>query len=430
MDHLPALESLLKVTIHSLESQGEGRVDDEIGPIYVPKALPDEIIEGSLYWRRGKQRALRIHHVIKPSPDRAEPICSYYDRCGGCSLQHLTVEAYKTFKLELARKTLQLQGLTMDLQVQYWGELGQRRRVSLSYRHEHSGIKLGFFAQHSNFLVAIEHCPLLTDGLNQLLDPLKVFLTSIIPKRAEGFIHLTDTLTGIDISWSPHRFRQADLTNDLWQAWGAFALEHKIARVTRAAKELLIECNKPKVQFGTFLVDFPPAAFLQPSIASEQAMTALLIEWMTKANLTLKASIADLFCGLGTFSAPASFFGQLTSIDSDGPSVSSLEAAVNRRWTVLKRDLFTNPLRPEELNVFELIILDPPRAGAFAQVQQLAQATVPHVIMISCDLSTCARDLKELLNIGYVVNSLKIFDQFPFTPHLEAMIWLTKAPLS
>ena len=418
--------SFLRVTIHSLEAQGEGRFDDLQGPIYVPKALPNEIIDGELYWRRGRQRALRIKEIIQASPDRAEAICPYYDRCGGCSLQHLTVEAYQSYKLNLAKKTFQLHGLNIDMDVHYWGQPGQRRRVSLSYRHERAGMKIGFYAQHSDFLVGIEQCPLLTPSLNKLLEPLKVFLATIVPMRAEGFVHLTETLTGIDLSWSPHRFRHTDLTNDLWQAWGQFAIQHHIARVTRAAKELLLEREKPYISFHGHRIAFPPAAFLQPSLASEQAMSGLLTQWLQAAELPVKAKIADLFCGLGTFSFPSRVFGVVTSIDCDGPSVTALQEASSHQGSVIKRDLFKDPLTAQELDEFDVVILDPPRAGAYEQAQQLAQTSVDHIIMVSCDLSTCARDLKVLLNAEYYIESAKIFDQFPFTPHLEAMIWLKR----
>ncbi len=416
-----------RAIIETLESQAEGKYYDEIGPVYVPKALPGEEIEGEIYFRRGKQRALRIEKILKASSDRVEASCPHYARCGGCSLMHLTENSYKSFKVDYLIKTLQQRGITLDKNLAgFWSEPGSRRRVSISYRHERPGMKLGFFAPHSDFLVNIDTCLLLTPRLNQLIDPLRNLLIKIIPLRAEGFIHLTDTDGKVDLSWSPHQFKGKDLTNELWQIWAQFAHDHDLGRVTRAAKELIIEREKPFVNFSGTDIPFPAASFLQPSKQSEQAMISKICSWIEEIKSKQNLKLADLFCGLGTFSFPIAQYGALTSYDSDGPAIDSLEKTVGSRWTIGKRDLFTDPMTSEELSTFDIVLLDPPRAGAYEQVLQLAESSVPDIMMISCDISTCARDLSVLINAGYEIKEAYLVDQFPYTSHIESMFWLKK----
>lgn len=416
-----------KAIIETLESQAEGKYYDEIGPVYVPKALPGEEIEGEIYFRRGKQRALRIEKIIKASEDRVEAPCPHYARCGGCSLMHLTKNAYTNFKIDYLIKTLAQRGITLDKDIKgFWSKTGSRRRVSISYRHERPGMKLGFFAPHSDFLVNVDQCLLLTPRLNQLIDPLRKLLINIIPLRAEGFIHLTDTDGGVDLSWSPHQFKGKDLTNELWQAWAQFANEHNLSRVTRAAKELIIERQKPFVHFSGTDIDFPPASFLQPSKESEYAMISKICSWIEQTKVQKSSKLVDLFCGLGTFSFPIAKYGALTSYDSDGPAVESLEKTVAGRWAIGKRDLFAEPMTSEELSTIDIVLLDPPRAGAYEQALQLADSNVPHIMMISCDISTCARDLSVLINAGYHIEDAYLVDQFPYTSHIESMFWLKK----
>jgi 23S rRNA (uracil1939-C5)-methyltransferase len=298
----------------------------------------------------------------------------------------------------------------------------------LSYRHERAGLRLGFYQRHTDYLVDIGHCPLLVSELNVLLEPLKQFLQNTIPLRGEGFVHLTATVGGVDLSWSPHRFRSQDLTPELWSEWAAFAHQHNIARITRAAKDLILQRHEPFVKFspGT-QITFPSAAFLQPSVEAEQAMVAQMLDWIQKSQLSKNAYMADLFCGLGTFSFPLrAVSSRLLSADCDGPSIQELKKQNNPTWKVEQRDLFTSPLSTEELNEFDLVVLDPPRAGAFDQIQELAQSNVSHLIMIACDVGTFARDAAFLAQSGWSVKEVKFLDQFPHTTHVEVMALLVK----
>ncbi len=416
---------LLELTVQSLGAQGDGvAVDSQGHTVYVPKSLPGERILGKPLLRRGSQRMCRIETVLESSPDRAVPFCPVYERCGGCTLQHLAPSYYANFKRSHAVDLLERYIHPDKITWGFFGSQGQRRRVSLSYRYESSGLKLGFFVQSSHHLVPIDRCPLLTPALNALIAPLQAFLETIIAKRDEGFIHLTDTVTGVDCSWSPHRFKKSMIDPALWAKWAQFGQTHNLAQITRAAKELIVSFRTPQIEIAGKYLRFPSAAFLQPSQHSQEVMQRTMLDLLQSRGYLQpgkKHLLCDLFCGLGTFSIPLLPFGSVLSCDAAGQSIASLKEHQSGQWTILERDLMSNPLSDREIADFDFIILDPPRAGAYSQVQVIAQSFSKPVIMISCDLATAARDAKEMVEGGYTLTQCVLFDQFPFTAHLETM---------
>jgi len=165
-------------------------------------------------------------------------------------------------------------------------------------------------------------------------------------------------------------------------------------------------------------VEPPPGAFLQATNRGEQAMRAAVNEWLGDA-----ARIADLFAGVGSLSLGRP--GRLALFESDRPSVAAADAAARRiggnRVTVERRDLFRNPLLAQELNGFDAIVLDPPRAGAAAQVAEIARSKVGRAIYASCDPGSFARDARMLQDAGYRLEKLKAIDQFLWSGHVESI---------
>ena len=131
--------------------------------------------------------------------------------------------------------------------------------------------------------------------------------------------------------------------------------------------------------------------------------------------------LADLFAGVGALSLGRP--GRLSLFESDKPSVAAVDAAARKiggnRVVAERRDLFRNPLGAKELDAFDAIVLDPPRAGAAAQVAEIARSPVPRVVYASCDPGSFARDARTLQDGGYRLEKLLPIDQFLWSPHLE-----------
>lgn len=414
-----------KVCGQSREGEGYSTVDDK--KVYIPYALENEIIKGQPYFRRGKQQAIRVEEVLEPSSKRGTPFCPKFTLCGGCQLQHLKSSSYKQFKEDLLNQALKDYDINYKASFAYWSTQSQRRRVSLSYEKRSDRLSLGFYRHRSHFIENIDSCPLLVKPLNDLIEPLRNFLTVFCSNRESGFIHLTLTDSGIDLSWSPARFKSRDLTIEKSQQWCDFAIKNNIARVTRAAKDLIIEQHKPALHWGHEPVPFPSASFLQPSDSSEKFMINTVLKWLEDLPFKPK-KFYDLFCGLGTFSFPLlSLKGQcaLESYDCDGPAMDIVTQVSKKysNWHVEKKDLFQDPI--EDFADRSIVIVDPPRQGAKNQVESLCQTDKKIVlVIISCDPASLARDLNQLVSSGFKLKEVIGIDQFPYTSHVESMAYL------
>jgi 23S rRNA (uracil1939-C5)-methyltransferase len=135
-------------------------------------------------------------------------------------------------------------------------------------------------------------------------------------------------------------------------------------------------------------------------------------------------TIADLFCGIGTFSLALAQQGRVHAVEREPVMLDALAVAAKatqglKPVTTERRDLFKLPLTPQELNKFDAVVLDPPRAGAEAQARQLARSKVPRLAYVSCDASSFARDTKILIDGGYRIGPVTPVDQFLWSSHIE-----------
>jgi 23S rRNA (uracil1939-C5)-methyltransferase len=167
-------------------------------------------------------------------------------------------------------------------------------------------------------------------------------------------------------------------------------------------------------------------AFVQAAEAAEVEITRLIVEAVGRSK-----RVADLFCGVGTFTLPIARLSRVLAIDGDQAAVAAL-AAAGRHAQGLKpietrsRDLFREPLSARELKEFDAVVFDPPRAGAKAQAERLAQSPVPLVVAVSCDPGTLARDLRILVDGGYSIDTVTPIDQFLFSAHVEVVVALRR----
>lgn len=272
-----------------------------------------------------------------------------------------------------------------------------RRRVTFAF---HKNI-FGFHALKTHMIVPITDCPVLLPQLAELIDPLRK-TTALL--NTTGSVFAVWTEQGADIAID------ADFTPNLEQteALTEFCQTHKVARLT----------VNDMPMYQTVSLPFAPKSFMQPSREGERLLVQQVVQWAQGSH-----KAADLFCGLGTFTLPLLEQGlSVQSFDSNAAAITSLSAQA----PAYTRDLFREPLSADELNAYDLVVLDPARAGAMAQCQQLAQSQVAKVIMISCHLGTFARDARILVNGGYQLQSVVPVDQFIYSRHLEVVALFTK----
>lgn len=229
---------------------------------------------------------------------------------------------------------------------------------------------------------------------------------------------------GIDVLLQCDRALDADRRERL----ARFAAETDLARLSwqRTGDEMSepLALRRPALAvFGGISVAVPPGAFLQASAAGEAALVAAVAEAVAEA-----ASVADLFAGSGTFALPlASGGARVRAVDADAGAVAALALTartaptISAHLTCERRDLFTRPLTATELNRFAAVVIDPPRAGAPAQVKALAASSVPLIVYVSCNPASFARDARILVDAGLRLEKATPVDQFLWSPHLEVV---------
>ncbi|WMS43322.1 hypothetical protein RDV64_02655 [Acuticoccus sp. MNP-M23] len=397
-----------------LDDAGDGILEHGGRP--VPLAIPGDRV------RRGEGTA-----VIEPlSANRAEPPCPLFGVCGGCRLQHLGDALYAEWKRGRLLTAMERQGLAAPVAPMVRSPLASRRRLTLTAK----GGKVGYFARGTHDIIDVPDCPALAPALNAALPALRDIARTAAGQRGEARLVATLCANGIDVALAapkapkPQRARKGRKPRVL-QPLRILADDPAIVRVLEG-DEILFARETPHVLFGGVPVELPPAAFLQATLEGERALTEAVLAGVGDAP-----RVFDAFCGLGTFTLPLARRASVLAVDGDPPAIAALDAAVRqvsgaKPITVKRRDLMRDPLNPVELNAFDAVVFDPPRAGAKALADALAASDVPRIVAVSCEPSTLARDCAILTAAGYRIETITPVDQFVATAHLEAVAVLRR----
>ncbi len=400
-----------------LAGDGQARLPDG-GDCFVPLALPGETVRAQVDRSR-----VSLEAVLTASPDRVTPPCPHFAECGGCALQHWADAPYAAWKAAKLGEALSRAGFA-DVAVapMQRSPLHERRRADLAFRRSTTGLALGFHARGSSQVVALDSCEILDPRLVALFAPLRELLRRLpaVQKDGSAVLNLLDS--------GPDLLLRTDgpLDHHGRAALAAFANEHGLRRIAWARgaglPEMAAQLGAVHITLSGVRVAPAPGAFLQASPAGEAAIIAAVMAGLPK-KLGPKARIAELYAGIGTLSFPLSQRARVTAYEGSPEAVVALQAASgSHRIQVERRDLDRRPLLPLDLKVFQVVVLDPPFAGAAEQVGQLARAKVPHIIYVSCNPAALGRDAALLRKAGYRVVAATPIDQFPYSPHLEAVV--------
>lgn len=355
--------------------------------------------------------------AITPGPGHQTPPCRHVPDCGGCQLQHLTDAAYVDFVHDRLVQALGHVGIVAgSVAPVALSPPRSRRRASLRAARRGGKLMLGFNAEGSHRIVDIDACDVLLPELFALIAPLRKLLAGSLGEGQGAGVTLTASDTGIDVLLANVAAERLDQIERLT----GFANTHDLARLSVEGAhgvETVAMARMPVLAMGGVPVALPPAPFLQATREGEAALVAAVAEAVDGAR-----RVADLFCGLGTFALPLSRKASVVAADAAGPAVAALEAAIRqfrRPVQTAHRDLFRRPYTAAELAGFDAVVFDPPRAGAQAQAQMLAQSKVPVVVAVSCNPSTFARDAEALARGGYRLDRLWPVAQFRWSTHVE-----------
>jgi len=364
------------------------------------------------------------------------PLCPHFGTCGGCAAQDLGDAAYRRWKRGFVEAALRRARVEAEVAALVSVPPASRRRARFFAERSASGLSLGFHARASHEVVDMTACRVLEPGLFALTRPLKRYFRQTLDPgqgaeaeaqmvsgaldiliRATGRLDLERCQGLVDFA------RRAGIARISWQGLGPGRRARSGGRPRPSGApqppEVVAELRPVTARFGGVAVALPPMAFVQASAAGE----ALIVDAVTTA-IARGTRVADLYSGAGTFTFPLARGRKVAAFDGDEALIAALDAAARGaglgvQVTGTVRNLARRPLRSDELDGFDAVVMDPPRGGAPAQARQLAASGVPLAVMVSCDPASFARDAKILMDGGFTPGLVLPVDQFVWTRHVE-----------
>lgn len=353
---------------------------------------------------------------LEHGPHHVAPPCRHFGRCGGCQLQHCDDASLAQFVSDRVIHAAQPHGIISEkIASAHLSPPRSRRRATLHAMNGGGRALLGFREGGTHQIVDMAQCEILVPELFAVIPSLRKLLSRRKGKFGAD-IELTLLEQGVDLGLKGLTVEGLEQTEAILD----FARDLELARLTLDqgyGPEALWEPEPVSISLSGVSVSFPPGAFLQATADGEAALASAAREWLAGS-----ATVADLFSGLGTFAFALAGDTKVLAAEAARDAHFVCKAAANRSGRpvhAMHRDLFRNPLLPEELNRFSAVLLDPPRAGAREQVDRLAQSSVAKIVYVSCNPSSWARDAQTLANAGYRLAELRPVGQFRWSTHVE-----------
>jgi 23S rRNA (uracil1939-C5)-methyltransferase len=381
----------IDVEIERILPGGVGLAHAEGMTVFVYLAVPGDVVRVKIERTRGKVAFASIKEIIKPSPLRVEPPCPYFGRCGGCDFQQLGYETQLQTKVEIIRDCLhRLGGFDPAPEIEIHPSPNEwHYRARANWQVDQVSRHLGYFERGSNRLCDVEFCAVLTPELQKTLEGVRQQLSQ-------------ETIFGKNIE--------------------AVAGDEAIS-VASDAGELETIVVSREIAGETYR--FSAAGFFQ--------INHELLEPIIEAAIGDAAGdlAVDLYCGVGLFTLPlARRFQRVVGIESSRTAtdfarenLTSANLTNGRLETARVGDWLRE--NSASLGKVDFLLLDPPRTGAENKdIQEILAVRPSQISYVSCDPATLARDLKKLLAAGYKLHSIKAFDMFPQTHHVETVVVL------
>lgn len=398
--------------IKRLGHHGDGIAD---GPVYAPLTLPGELVSGTL-----DADQLRDVRILRPSADRVAPPCRHFKACGGCQVQYASDSFVADWKTGIVRSALAAQGIETELRPIAVSPPRSRRRATLAARRTKKGALAGFHAKASDVIIEIPDCQLLRSELVSAIPVAEALSMVGGSRKGELDVAITLSESGLDVSVLGGKPLDGPLRVEL----ASLASSHDLARLVWE-DDIVVTRRQPEQTFAGISVVPPPGAFLQATKDGEESLQAEVLGILEGA-----ARVVDLFAGCGTFALPIARASAVHAVEGNAEMIAALDQGWRRAKrlkavTTEVRDLFRQPLMAEDLARFDAVVLDPPRAGAEAQTAQIAASAVPVVAYVSCNPASFARDARQLIEAGYVLNWVRAVDQFRWSAHVELVASFT-----
>lgn len=420
------------VRIHDLDPKGRGVGRAGGKTTFVHGALPGETIVCRRVKRRRSYDEAVVQEIIEPSPDRVEPRCRFYERCGGCSLQHLSYEAQLRHKERMLLAALSTAGGVTPRQVMPplagspW-RYRRKARLGARYVPGRYGALVGFRERVPNRIADMTDCEVLADPLGPFVMPLRELVGSL---EARARVPQIEVAVGEETAVLVIRHLDPLSADDL-EAIEAFAVRCGVGVWLQPGG---IDTARPFVQSepdlhysisgGAIRLTFSPLDFVQVNAEVNRALVRQVVSMLAPAP---GETVLDAYCGLGNFSLPLAARGAVvTGLEAAGAMVEQARAnaAANALPASFHRaDLGDDAAVRDWLRRgWNKLLIDPPRTGAETVVEHILLARPSRIVYVSCNLDTLARDAARLVHgHGYRLTRTGLVDMFPHTSHIESV---------
>ena len=409
----------VRVTALTRDAEGQAFLEDGT-EISVPFTLPGEKVQVKPFYGKRRKPQYDLLNIISESSERVQAPCPAFTRCGGCTLQHMNLQLYKEVKKSFVTQALIQQNLDPfvcdDVLLL---PMNGRRRANLEAVKKENQTFLGFHRWKSHQIIDLQGCHVLHPDLSRLIPPLRRVLNEVLLPGHKAQIFLLKAFEGIDISLEIQNV--AELTSEQQKALRQFAEQESLARLFfrhRKQRFILHQTFEPHIIFDEIPVPVDAYSFVQANEASDDVIANILHTHIPPNT----HRFLDLFSGRGTLSFPLSRYGTVHSVEWDKEASETLATVAQhyeRPIVVERRNLYEHPLTREELADYDCAMIDPPRAGAEAQMKTLAESSISQIMYLSCQPLTFARDISILVQGGYTLKQVIPIDQFYGSAHVE-----------
>lgn len=437
--NIPKIPTTARIESLSHDGRGIARIDGKI--TFIEGALPGEMATFQYTGRKKDFDSGRVISIEEPSTLRTTPKCPHFGQCGGCSLQHVKEEEQIILKQQALSDLFTRIGHTQPqnwlppLTSAHWN-YRTKARLSVRFVEKKQKAMVGFRERYNpRYITEISCCPVLHAKVDKDILALRALIESFDDKHTIAQVEMAAGDKEVALIFRNLNPLNASDEDKL----RAFAIEYEYNVFLQPGGEDSVYAFHP-MKDSSFLeyalplqnlsYEFYPTDFTQVNPSLNQKMVELALQLM---NLTPDDQVLDLFCGLGNFSlALARHAGHVTGVEGSLAMVERASKNAAKNGLTNMRFMCANLDDIASLNGFldqkyTKLLLDPPRSGAMAIVQEIEHINPKKIVYVSCDPATLARDTAVLVHEkGYILTKAGIMDMFPHTQHMESIALFEK----
>jgi 23S rRNA (uracil1939-C5)-methyltransferase len=427
------LGDIREADVVDLAHDGRGIARDAGKAVFIEGALPGERVRYRVIKRRRHLDEAGLVEVLVASPDRVAPVCAHFGICGGCSLQHLSAPAQLAAKQSQLLDNLERIGRVVPdrvlppLRGPEWA-YRRRARLGVKYVHKKGRVLAGFREREKPYIADIQRCEILLEPMATLPRDLAALVETLAIREK---IPQVEVAAGDQATALVFRVLEAPGIDDV-QKIAAFGAAQGVQIYLQTGGLDTVRALQPgyaplgyAVDAGQVVIEFGPVDFIQINREINVSMVAQAMDLLVP---TPDDTVLDLFCGLGNFTLPLARRAQrVVGVEGDSALVAKAAANATRNGVGNAAFFVENLFEPAQFGTwanerYDLVLLDPPRAGASALLARMAHWRPRRVVYISCHPGSLARDAEILVhNQGFKLTCAGVMDMFPHTTHVESI---------